>query len=600
MKRDHRGAVGAPGSSAPPPPPAARLGFSPARGARGPGLLAAGLTGVITLGAVVLLPEAGSLAPYLPAAALDLAASFTRMLLAYLLSLGFSLAYGYYALRLRIGERVMLPVLDILQSVPILGFFPIAIVFFVGLTGPGSIIGPNLASIFLIFTSMAWNMAFGVYESLKTLPHDLKEAADSLGLSGTVRVRRVLFPATANRLVYNSILSWTGGWYFLVAAEFISLSNSRTVLPGIGSFLLRAASSGNTAALAAGLILLVALIAALDLFLWRPLSHWAERFRYDSAPSGVAEGTINRRTIGAPLRRAAGVVVRVVRTGVTRVSSPLLSLGSRGPRIRSAPYRSFAQAAVRNVIEGTVLVLLWLLVIAITVAVYHVYSTPISAEVLQKMEKLPLALTYSLGRVGAAYLASLGIALPLALYIARRPGAARIGLPVVEIVASVPATALFPLFVFALLPYLGFQGAAILMLITGMVWYLFFNILSGIRSLPPDLDEAARSLGLPRGLYLRRVMLPALFPPFVTGSITAFGAGWNALIIAEYLTYGPTRSFQVLGVGQLLNRGLAYPDNTGLPLMVAALFTLILAVVTLNELLWKPLYRRATEKYRLD
>ncbi|HEV2449806.1 MAG TPA: ABC transporter permease subunit [Thermoplasmata archaeon] len=551
--------------------------------------------------ALGLLPGASGVGALLPTASLDLAASFTRMLCAYGMSLAFALGYGYFAATRRTAERILLPILDILQSVPILGFFPVAIVFFVGLTGPNSIIGPNFASIFLIFTSMSWNMAFGVYESIKTIPNELKEATDSFHLSGWERMRRVIFPATANRLVYNSILSWTAGWYFLVAAEFISVSSSSTVLPGIGSFLLNAASLGNTDALVAGLILLIALIAGLDVFLWRPLSRWAERFRYDTAPSGASEGAITRRGPPVPLRRAAGAVARFVRTGVSRVGTPFLKVGTLVPRPRlREESASKLSSAGRTVVLGAILVVVWLLLISITVAIYNVYSVPIAPAVLAQMRLLPLALIYSMGRVGSAYLVSLAIALPLAIWISSRPRVARLGLPAVEIVASVPATALFPLFIFALLPYFGFQGAAIVMIVTGMMWYLFFNILSGLRGMPPDLDEAARSMGLPRRVYYRRVLLPALFPAFVTGSITAFGGGWNTLIIAEYLHYSATHSLQVLGVGELINVGLYWPNNAGLPLMVTALLTLVIAVITLNELLWKPMYRKAIEKYRID
>ncbi|MCI4363130.1 MAG: ABC transporter permease subunit [Thermoplasmata archaeon] len=551
--------------------------------------------------AASLLPGAHAVGAELPTAAIDLGASFLRMLLAYLLSLAFSLGYGYYAATHRSAEKVLLPVLDVLQSVPILGFFPVAIVFFVGLTGPNSIVGPNFASIFLIFTSMSWNMTFGVYESIKSVPQDLREASDSFQLKGTERLRRVLLPATANRLVYNSILSWTAGWYFLVAAEFISVSRSTTVLPGIGSFLLLAASSGDTAALIAALLLLVALIAALDVFLWRPLSRWAERFRYDTSPSGAADGMITRRGPPVPLRRAAGAVVRYVRTGVTRVGTPLLYLGTLVPRPRRLQVsRTRLSSTLRTAALGTMLVLVWLLLIALTVAIYHVYSMPIVPAVMAKIDLLPLALLFSFSRVSAAYLLSLAIALPIAIWIASRPRAARVGLPIVEVVASVPATALFPLFIFALLPYFGFQGAAVLMLITGMMWYLFFNILSGLRGVPPDLEEAARSLALPKKVYYRRVLLPAIFPAFVTGSITAFGGGWNTLVIAEYLHYSASQSFSVLGVGELINVGLYYPNNQGLPLMVSALLTLVIAVVALNELLWKPMYRKAIEKYKVD
>jgi NitT/TauT family transport system permease protein len=544
-----------------------------------------------------LLPGPGSATQFLPAAAIDLAASFTRMLLAYLMSLGFSLAYGYYAAVHRPAERVMIPVLDILQSIPILGFFPIAIVFFVGLDP--NIVGPNLASIFLIFTSMAWNMVFGVYESIKSIPSEIREAADSFGVTGGQRLRQVLLPATANRLVYNSILSWTGGWYFLVAAEIISTSNSNTTLPGIGSFLLAQAANGSLDGLLTGLALLITLIAVMDILLWRPLSHWAERFRYDQSPSGEGGGVVERRFGGRQFRRAANIVVRYVRTSVTRASTPIVALRSTlSHRSRRDSESEFAKAAVRWVSLGTILVLCWLILIALGVAVYEVFRQPITPQVDTYLLQLPLATVFSFGRVVSAYLVSLAIALPLAIYVTQRPHAARVGLPLIEIVASVPATALFPLFIFALFPYIGFQGAAVLMLVTGMIWYLFFNILSGLRSIPPDLEEAARSFGLPRREYYRRLILPAIFPAFITGSITAFGGGWNTLIIAEYIHYSATEQFQVLGLGELINVGTKIPN--GYPLLVAALLVLVLVVVGLNEVLWKPLYRRAVERYRID
>jgi NitT/TauT family transport system permease protein len=204
----------------------------------------------------------------------------------------------------------------------------------------------------------------------------------------------------------------------------------------------------------------------------------------------------------------------------------------------------------------------------------------------------------SLLRVVAAYGICLAIALPLAVWIARRPRAGRAGLPVIEVVASFPATALFPVIIFELVPYISAEGAAVLMLLTGMLWYLFFNLLSGVRSLPPDLEEAARSFGLKGRQFFRRVLLPGVFPALITGSITAFGGGWNTLIVAEYLSAGPSQTLSVLGIGQRIDIGYAEPN--GYPLMVAALFTLILTVITINELIWKPLYRRAVEQYRYD
>jgi NitT/TauT family transport system permease protein len=540
-------------------------------------------------------PPFAAIATNLPVVVPDLGASFVRMLLAYMLSLGFALAYGYFAATNRTGERILIPILDILQSVPILGFFPVAIVFFVSLT-PGSIIGANLASIFLIFTSMSWNMVFGVYESLKSVPTDLKEAADSFDVRGTQRLRQVLLPATVNRLVYNSVLSWTGGWYFLVAAEFISTASKTTALPGIGTYLLTAAGRGDSGALVLGLVLLIALVAALDLLVWRPLGRWAEKYRYDQTPSGEGEIIVGSKT-RTRFVRAAGYVRRGFVTSMARMSTPFVALATRAaPRGRPRPW---TRAVVRNLVLGGVLILAWLMLIALGVGVFKIATGPVASSVHDQIATIPAALGLSASRLVLAYALSLAIALPLAVLLARRPKASRIGLPVIEIIASTPATALFPVFVFGLAQWITPYFASVLMILTGMIWYLFFNMLSGVRGVPPDLDEAAKSYGLEGDRYRRRLLFPAIFPSFVTGSITAFGGGWNALVVAEFLQNPKGGSpFHVLGIGQLIDVGNA--EAGGLPLMVAALFTMVLTVVVVNELLWKPLYRKATEKYRYD
>ena len=537
---------------------------------------------------------AAGLASYLPTATVDVSYSFLRMSAAYLLSLAFALSYGYYAAVHRTGERVMIPILDILQSVPILGFFPVVVLVLYNLPPAG--LGPNLASVILIFTSMSWNMVFGVYESLKTVPSDLREAADTFGLSGWLRFRRLLFPATVNRLIYNSVLSWTGGWFFLVEAEIFTTNGA--ALPGIGSFLSFAASDHNAEQFLAGLILLVIVIAVLDFALWRPLGRWAERFRYDQAPAGEGEAILPVGTSGR-FRRAAAYVTRGVRTGVSRLSTPLVQLASITvhPGRKSSARR---QAVIYHLSLGTILVLVWLMLIAIVVAVYTVFSGTILPSVRSQILMLPLADAASIARLIGAYAICLAISLPLAILMARGARARRVGLPIVEVVASFPATALFPVIIFELIPYLTPEGASLLMLMTGMIWYLFFNLLSGIRSIPADLEEAARSYGLKGRQFLRRVLLPGVFPALITGSITAFGGGWNTLIVAEYLNVGSGQSLSVLGVGQLIDIGYAESANGGYPLMVAALFTLIATVIAINELIWKPLYRRAVEKYRYD
>jgi NitT/TauT family transport system permease protein len=216
------------------------------------------------------------------------------------------------------------------------------------------------------------------------------------------------------------------------------------------------------------------------------------------------------------------------------------------------------------------------------------------------MMEIPAATGASILRLLAAYGICLAIALPLAILMARGTRARKVGLPIVEVVASFPATALFPVIIFELVPYISPEGAAILMLITGMLWYLFFNLLSGVRSIPPDLEEAARSFGVKGRKFFRRVLIPGSFTALITGSITAFGGGWNTLIVAEYLNVGGGHSLSVLGLGQLIDIGYAESTNGGYPLMVAALFALIATVIVINEVIWKPLYRRSVERYRYD
>jgi len=552
----------------------------------------------VSVGLIAASDPAFSLAgfaAYLPTATLDVTYSFLRMSAAYLLSLAFALSYGYYAASHRTGERVMIPILDILQSVPILGFFPVVVLVLYGLQPAG--FGPNLASVILIFTSMSWNMVFGVYESLKTVPSDLREAADTFGLRGWLRFRRVLFPATVNRLVYNSVLSWTGGWFFLVEAEIFTTNGA--ALPGIGSFLSFAASAHNGEKFIAGLVVLVIVIAVLDFVLWRPLGRWAERFRYDQAPSGEGEVVTAPAGTSGRFRRAAAYVTRGVRSGVSRLSTPLVQLAAITVRPSKTP-NPRRQSVIYHLSLGTILVLVWLMLIAIAVAVYTVFSGAIVPSVRSQMVQIPFAVGASIVRLVVAYAICLAISLPLAIWMARGARARRVGLPIVEVVASFPATALFPVIIFELVPVISPEGASILMLMTGMIWYLFFNLLSGIRSIPPDLEEAARSFGLKGRKLLRRVLVPGVFTALITGSITAFGGGWNTLIVAEYLNVGSGQSLSVLGIGQMIDIGYAEHATGGYPLMVGALFALIATVIAINELIWKPLYRRAVERYRYD
>lgn len=536
-------------------------------------------------------------------------ASLSRMVLAYLLSLIFAIVYGYFAATSSVAEKILIPILDILQSVPIMGFFPVAITVLVGLS---PLIGPNLASIFLIFTCMSWNMAFGVYESLKTMPGDLREAADSMNVHGWQRMKTLMLPSTTNRMVYNSVLSWTNGWYFLVAAEIFATASSSETLPGIGSYLLTAAASGNSAEITTGVFVLVLVIILLNFLLWRPLSRWAEKYRYDTSPSG--EGSEAQGTGVA--QRATRVIGRAFVRGVsmvTVVTKPLTTIGrpkkeeeARPPEVDGYTAKGehrLGRTAFRYIALGIILIVAWLLVITLAVGIFSTYTSPISPATLNYIRLIPEALALSSARVFIAYAISVAICFPLAILFFRNHKANKYGMPIVQVVASVPATALFPLFLFSLKDYVGIEAAVIFVIVTGMIWYVFFNVLAGLRSIPPDLEEAAKSLGMRGKSFYRRLVLPGVFSAFITGSITAMGGAWNTLVIAEYLSYG-SRKISVLGLGQLIDIGVLPTSSGGIPggfpLMVTALITLTITVVVVNRLIWKRLYRIATEKYRYD
>ncbi|MGQ9477180.1 MAG: ABC transporter permease subunit [Candidatus Bipolaricaulia bacterium] len=522
--------------------------------------------------------------------------SFARMLAAYFISLLFALGTGYLAATSRWAERLLIPALDILQSVPILGFFPAAIYLFVSLTGGGRL-GVELASVFLIFTSQAWNMAFGVYEGILTIPQDGREALAAFGAKRWLVFKRLLFPACVPKLVYNTIMSWAGGWYFLMAAEIIAIGPARYDLPGLGSLMYRAAEEGRLGLMLLALGILIGVIVAMDLLLWRPLSVWAETFRYEFAASSPGRsrvldwwrrsGAVKRAK--ALLKRASGLLASAAMAALALARrSPMKAL-STGIGVAHRFWRACGWGLA--LLVGAFLgYLAWTAASALAKA----FAQPLPQEAAQ----IPLAILASFGRLALAYLVSLGWTVPLSIWIGENERVARIATPIAEIGASIPATALFPLIIlFMIRVFGGMNIASILLILTGMQWYLLFNLIAGARAVPQDLKEMAKSLRLPRWHYWRKVVLPALFPSLLTGSITGWGGGWNALIVAEYIVYNQ-RAYQVLGIGALLDRA-TYELGSGL-LIFLTLGAMVTVILLLNRLLWRRLYRFAVERYRLE
>ncbi len=554
--------------------------------------VASGLTLLLLLGLAYLLYRNP---PPLPQIHLDVSVqrlpryafdSFARMLAAYLLALIFAIAYGSAAAANRTAEAVLIPVLDLLQSVPVLAFFPAAVFFFVNLFH-GSRLGVEIASVFLIFTAMAWNMAFAVFESLSTIPKEMEEAADSFGLKGWLKFRKALFPACVPKLVYASMISWAGGWYFLMACEMIAIGPVRYRLPGLGSYLYQSTERGEIRGTFAGLFFLIFIIVLLDLFVWRPLAQVAEKYRYEfTTPEAGGEQFLLRlfRRVWSALAtflRARFEGLRFPRWG--RLPRPRASGGSL-PLLRMVGW----MAAVSGV--G---LLLYGLVAAAAAIVHLLAEAPLAAA-----RQIPLATAASFLRLSGAYLLSLAWTVPAALFIGESKRVFAFVTPLAQIAASIPATALFPLILFVAVHFVGGMNlASILLILTGMQWYLFFSLIGGMKNIPEDLKEAARSFGLSRRERWIKLYLPAVTPSLVTGSITAWGGGWNALIVAEYVVY-KQQTYSVTGIGALLDDATYRTGD--LSMILLSLMMMMAVILTFNRLVWRRFYAFAVERYKFD
>lgn len=514
--------------------------------------------------------------------------SFYRMLVAYLVSLTFALSYGYVAATNARAGRIMLPALDIMQSIPVLTLFPAAIYFCVRIVQGRP--GVEMATIFLIFTSQVWNMAFGVYEALATLPEDSKEAVASYGVRGWLKFREFLFPACIPKLVYNSIMSWAGGWYALTACEILAQGPVKYKLPGLGTFLATAAESGELRLVMIGLGTLIAIIVGMDVFLWRPLSVWAEKFRYEFAVSTTSpEGSwildwIRSQTL---LTRLSQVISRGIDAAVGGLDRVLFAVAEP-----AHPQQMLVWRWVRHTIG-------WVFLILVGYGCWR--ALQILIETLRKpwpaeTTLIPAAILVSGLRLTIAYFISLAWTLPLAIWVGERERLSRFVTSLAQICAPIPPPALYPLFV--LLAFITSKDVATtLLILTGMQWYLLFNLIAGVRNIPGDLKEAVKSFGIRRWDYWKLLIIPAIFPSLITGSITAWGGGWNAIIFWEYLEYNQ-KIYEVFGVGSLLGQATYKTGNT--TMILVTLLSMITAIILLNRLFWRKAYLQAMEKYKIE
>jgi NitT/TauT family transport system permease protein len=437
---------------------------------------------------------------------------------------------------------------------------------------------------FLIFTSMTWNIAFGIYEGLSTIPAETRTAVQSLGVRGALLWRSLLLPACVPGVVYNSILSWSNGWYFLIASEIIAAGPVQYGLPGLGSVLSVAFARGDLQLASAALITLIAVVLAIEFVVWRPLRAWSSRFRYDTRSGEAREETFRLSNFGLPaLLRPLGRAAH--------------ALGSRLPLEQAnlawaAANRAWAR--VWRLGRWPLWVGLGLWGVLGVLGMVRALRPPWPPEAAS----LPLALLLSFLRINAAYVLALLWIVPVALWASDHPRGARALSTVAQVGASIPATAFFPMLVALLVGrFGGMEMISVALAVTGMQWYLLFNMLAGVQRVPDDLRESMRSLGLSRREIHWRLVLPACMPSLVTGSVVAWGGTWNALILSEFVSYHG-QVYQVTGLGALLNRATFQTGNRTLLFLSLAL--LVVTVVTFNRVVWARLYRYVNRRFVLE
>jgi NitT/TauT family transport system permease protein len=535
---------------------------------------------VVVVGSAHLRPyDAPELDPSVWLVPIYILRSMARLAVAYLFAVLLALATGHLASRSAFARRIILPTLDVLQSVPILGFFPAAVTVFIGVFG-GSALGVEAAAIFLIFTSMFWNLAFGVYESLITLPEEVKLAASQFGIRGPLRWTRLILPAVVPRLVYNSILSWANGWYFLLASEIIAVGPARYTLPGLGSYLGEAIGAGRTDQLAVGLLALVAVVMAMHLLVWAPIATWAERFHLDESGNRPRTPRIARW-----LGRSRIVRVLSQRVVFPAAQSALIGAG----RLLALPGR---YGPVLAVVIGLVVIG------CVGRALLGAYRLFAQRPLAEEVRDIPVRLLLSFGRVGLGVVLAVALAVPLAYLISRRARVRQAALSVIEVLGSIPATAFFPAIALLMVHFgLGMNSASILLVLTGTFFYVMFNVLSGAAAIPKELNEAAAALGLRGTRYVARVFVPAILPSLVTGCVTAWGGGWNAVIFSEYVVAGG-RLHSVRGIGATLDQA-TYVTGDG-QVIAASLLSMVALVVLVNRVFWDPLYRHVAARYKME
>ncbi|MGC3991055.1 MAG: ABC transporter permease subunit [Chthoniobacteraceae bacterium] len=513
-----------------------------------------------------------------------------RMWIAFGCSLLFTFVVGYAAAKNHLARTIILPALDVLQSVPVLGFLSITVTGFMALF-PGSLMGVECASIFAIFTGQVWNMAFGFYHSMVTIPADMQEAASTYGLNRWQRFLTVEVPASMHSLIWNSMMSFGGGWFFVAQSEAISVMNKNIRLPGLGSYMASAVEHGDNHAAAWAILAMLVVILASDQLVWRPLLAWANKFKIE-----LTESSDPPTSWLYDLLRGAYLFIWLeekillpLRDWFRNLTLHLTAQhGNTRPRRRRYATLSFRVLGALSA--------LWIGYYAVcgllaAIATVHQHVTPVQLGQIAWLGLLTMLRVFAM-----TVLATL-IWTPLGVWIGFQPRVARLAQPLAQIAASFPVNMTFPFVVgFYVAQHISMNWGSILLIAMGTQWYILFNVIAGAMAIPNDLMEAARTYGLRGWPLWRTLILPAIFPFWVTGACTAAGGAWNASIVAELATWGDT-TLKADGLGAFIAEVTQRGDT---PLIICSIATMSVFVVVMNKLLWRRLYGLAERRFRLD
>jgi NitT/TauT family transport system permease protein len=511
--------------------------------------------------------------------------SLSRGFAAYVLSLAFTLIYGTIAAHSHRAEKVMIPLLDIGQGIPVLGFLPGLVLGMVALF-PHTNVGLELACILMIFTGQVWNMVFSFYGSLRSVPEELKEVARIHHFGWWKTFRTVEVSGAVIGLVWNSMMSMAGGWFFLTVNEAFTLGDRDFRLPGVGSYMAVAIEKGDTAAMVWAIVAMTLMILAVDQLLWKPLVAWSQRFRLEEIsgsepPRSWVLDLVRRSWFAKRMRQARREVEEAAaRPSATKATVAASTSGAGGHALRVTLLWALALAALAGAAIGVVKLVL--LLVAVPGHEWSLLAASLGATFLRTAAALVL---------GALW------CVPAGILIGRSAKWSRRLQPVVQIVASFPAPMLFPIVTGALLALrVPFSVVAAILMLLGAQWYVLFNVLAGASAIPHDLEEASETYDVRGFERWRKLYLPSIFPYLVTGLITAAGGAWNASIVAEVLTY-KGQTLEAFGLGSMITRST---QQANFPLLAAGVLTMSAALILLNRTVWRPLYRLAESRYALN